>query len=300
VKNDLLCCCSSAPHSCEIVRASPAHANSMASHQPNIATRLRQTMVYREFKPGKSLRPYVMAYWSFRVAPEAGEIMHSIPLTGAAKLSVSVSAGRITLVGPRTRPLQVIVRGGDEFWGVHFVPGAAEALLGVPGGSLRDVQAEVAGLVDRRWVDQTLAGLRRAHDVGQVRGLLDRQFSMLTRSAPRLDSAVMRCVALIVGTEGAVPIARIAAEVGLSERQLRRRFRVATGLTPKELARVRRVRAAAVDAVYAHTVHWADIAADCGYADQSHLISEFRRTLGLTPVSFGRHARRIEHVHVLR
>jgi AraC-like DNA-binding protein len=272
----------------------------MASHQHNRATRSRQTMVYREFKPGKALRPYVMAYWSFRVAPDAGEIMHSIPLTGSTKLSVLLSTGRATLVGPGTRPLQVIVRGGDEFWGVHFVPGAAEALFGVPGGSLRDVRTGAAGLAGRRWIAQVLAGLRRARDVAQVRALLDRQLSMFARSAPRLDSAVMRCVALIVSSEGAVPIARVAAEVGLSERQLRRRFRVATGLTPKELARIRRVRAAAVDAVYAHTVHWADIAADCGYADQSHLISEFRRTLGLTPASFGRHASRIEHVRVLR
>jgi hypothetical protein len=81
-----------------------------------LAKRPRPTMVYREFKPGKALRPYVVAYWFFRVAPDAGEIMHSIPLTGAATLSVSVSAGRIILVGPRTRPLQVIVRARDEFW----------------------------------------------------------------------------------------------------------------------------------------------------------------------------------------
>jgi AraC-like DNA-binding protein len=272
----------------------------MASEQHSRTQRSRQTMVYREFKPGKVLRPYVVAYWLFRVSPDAGEIMHSIPLTGAATLSVSVSAGRIILVGPRTRPLQVIVRAGDEFWGVHFVPGAIEALLGVPGGSLRDVRAEAAGLAGLRWATQTLAGLRRARGLVQVRHLLDRQLSMLTRSAPRLDAAVGRCVSLIMSSEGALPIARIAAEVGLSERQLRRRFRAATGLTPKEFARVRRVRAATVDAVYAHTVHWGGIAADCGYADQSHLSGEFRRTLGLTPASFGRHARRIKHVRVMR
>ena len=204
------------------------------------------------------------------------------------------------MAGPRTRPLQVIVRAGDEFWGVHFVPGAMEALLGVSGGSLRDARADAAELAGRQWVTQTLAGLRRARGLRQVRHLLDRQLATLARSVPRLDSAVMQCVSLIMSSEGALPIARIAAEVGLSERQLRRRFRAATGLTPKEFARVRRVRAAAVDAVYAHTVHWGGIAAECGYADQSHLSGEFHRTLGLTPVSFGRHARRIKHLRVMR
>ncbi len=61
-----------------------------------------QRMVYREFEPGKVLRAYVVAYWSFRLAPTAGEILHSIPLTGAAMLSASMSAGRMILLGPRT------------------------------------------------------------------------------------------------------------------------------------------------------------------------------------------------------
>ena len=170
----------------------------------------------------------------------------------------------------------------------------------MPSGSHRMENENVAPGPGRRWATQTLAGLRRARDLGQARHLLDRQLSMLARSAPRLDPAVMRCVSLIMSSAGALSIARTAAEVGLSERQLRRRFRAATGLTPKELARVRRVRAAAVDAVYAHTVHWGGVAADRGYADQSHLSCEFRRTLDLTPVSFGHHARRIKHVRVLR
>jgi len=90
----------------------------MASDQHSKAQRPRQTMVYREFKPGRALRPYVVAYWFFRVAPDAGEIMHAIPLTGGATPSVSVLAGRIVLAGPRTRPSQIIVRARDELFTV--------------------------------------------------------------------------------------------------------------------------------------------------------------------------------------
>jgi AraC-like DNA-binding protein len=35
-------------------------------------------------------------------------------------------------------------------------------------------------------------------------------------------------------------------------------------------------------------VRWADIAADCGYFDQSHFIKEFRRFAGAPPAEFMR------------
>jgi AraC-like DNA-binding protein len=66
------------------------------------------------------------------------------------------------------------------------------------------------------------------------------------------------------------------------------------------LARIQRLRASAVEAVFHEDEPWVAIAANQGYADQAHLIREFRDLLGLTPKDFEQHFRRIEHGRMVR
>ncbi len=63
------------------------------------------------------------------------------------------------------------------------------------------------------------------------------------------------------------------------------KFREQVGLTPKTAARVLRFRSLC-RRLDAEPVRWAEIAYDCGYADQSHLIREFRKLAGTTPTDF--------------
>jgi AraC-like DNA-binding protein len=259
--------------------------------------RAQQTMLYREFKPGARLQSWVAAYWHFRVSRNVeGPLLHTIPLTGAAMLGASMSDRWVAVTGPRTKPLQVPVRAGDEFWGAHFVPGAAEWLLG---RVLRDAHVPAQAFAAPTWASAMLARLDHVRTLSSARKALDHSLGELTKAAPSLDPHVMACIGLIIASSGSLPIAEVATAVGLSERQLRRRFRATTSLSPKEFARVRRARAALVDAAHAALPRWCEIALDRGFADQAHLIAEFRRTLGTTPRSMMRHVRRIRHGRVL-
>ena len=72
----------------------------------------------------------------------------------------------------------------------------------------------------------------------------------------------------------------MAREVGWSERHLAARFRTEIGLTPKAAARVIRFdRARRMIPGAAAPI----VAAECGYADQSHLVRDFVAFTGLAP-----------------
>lgn len=249
-------------------------------------------MSYVEIPPPADLAPWIAVLWCFRVRPGAGEIEHRIPLTGGLLLSVG-RAGPLMLTGPRAAPLVITVRGGDAYWGIQVLPGAAAALFHLPAGSLRDAHGPAELWLDPAWC----RGWSPAADGEDDARVLHRATLALRELVPRaapLDAAVIAAVERIVRAHGTVAIAALAGEVALSPRQLRRHFQTAVGLSPKELSRVRRLRAAAAAAVLSEQP-WIEVAGDGGYADQAHLVREFRSLLGTTPGGFEQHVRRIDH-----
>jgi AraC-like DNA-binding protein len=83
-------------------------------------------------------------------------------------------------------------------------------------------------------------------------------------------------------TEGRCRVENLARAVQLSPRQLRTLMVAETGLSPKQLCRSFRF-----DGVIARLADGdrtlAEIAFDCGYADQAHLTREFRQMAGCSP-----------------
>lgn len=76
--------------------------------------------------------------------------------------------------------------------------------------------------------------------------------------------------------------------IGVSERTLERLVQSGTSRTPvfwKSLARARQCAKTVAD----QDIPLAQIAADHGYADQSHMSREFKRWFGVTPVAFAKH-----------
>jgi AraC-like DNA-binding protein len=107
----------------------------------------------------------------------------------------------------------------------------------------------------------------------------------LRRPARPADEAIGRVLQAVHAAPG-LPVSRHAAAAGLSERQLRRRFLVAVGLSPKAYARVVRLHRAMALARSSPVPDWAEIAVRSGFYDQPHMIAEFRRAVGSSCVRF--------------
>jgi AraC-like DNA-binding protein len=85
---------------------------------------------------------------------------------------------------------------------------------------------------------------------------------------------------------GRAKIASVATAVGWSRKHLGRRFAGDVGLGPKAVARIVRFNRALATSRSAENGGWAGIAAECGYADQAHLVREFGEFSGASPRNF--------------
>ena len=104
--------------------------------------------------------------------------------------------------------------------------------------------------------------------------------------SPLLAWAVRR----IEDSAGQVAVESLAREAGVSRKHLAGLFRQQVGLGAKSLARVHRFRSAVRLLAGRERVPWAELAAHCGYYDQSHLVRDFRAFSGFAPGEFIRHA----------
>jgi AraC-like DNA-binding protein len=164
-------------------------------------------------------------------------------------------------------------------------PLAAYALLGTPPGELGGAFADLGDLVGRRG--------RRLGDTVRELGTWSERFAALDEflldridggpaAAPEVSWAWRR----LVTSAGAIPIGSLAREVSWSHKHLIRKFRQQVGLTPKTVARLLRFEQVWRRLGDSEPVHWDRLAADGGYADQSHLIRDFREFTGSTPAEF--------------
>ena len=116
---------------------------------------------------------------------------------------------------------------------------------------------------------------REAAALRGLPGLID----ALRRAPARVTDPLARAAALRLAVPGRAR--RGAGALGISERQLRRRFADAVGYGPKTLARVLRFQRFLTLAGGGDDL--ARLAFAAGYSDQAHLTRECRRLAGRTP-----------------
>jgi AraC-like DNA-binding protein len=239
---------------------------------------------YREVPPPPALRGALACLW-VRVAGPPGWDVRVLP-DGCADLIWHAGEGAF-VAGPDTGPVLAAAPARAVFVGARFAPGAGGPALGRPLEALRDARVAVADLAPRL--------------AARLPGSLEPDAALreLTLVAAELVAAgppdpAVRAAAGRLGAEPATRVDVLADDLGLSERQLRRRCRAAAGYGPKTLGRVLRFRRyLALSDAQGPDADLAGLAWEAGYADQPHLTRECTRLTGLTPAALAL-ARRAE------
>jgi AraC-like DNA-binding protein len=243
---------------------------------------------YTEWAAPAALRDTVACLWAQVTTEDAGRPGLVLP-DGCTDLVWEQGRGAL-VAGPDTGPVPTTMTAGTVILGVRFRPSAGGPALGLPLSELRDQRVDLADLrpADARRLPGTLDP-----DTAMARAL-DVTATLVTDGAP--DPAVTRAARLLYDPQARAE--DVAAEVGLSLRQLRRRCHAAVGYGPKTLQRVLRFRrfVSRIDAgpnaqKGPEFLDLAALAADAGYADQAHLTRECGRLSGLTPAALARQRR---------
>jgi AraC-like DNA-binding protein len=215
------------------------------------------------------------------------------------------------VVGLHNRHQLTRAVGERHFMVVRFTPMGAHLFLGLP---MHLIANEA---VDLELIDPALARVLVSR-VGVAGSWTDRFAAMESLIAERIAEAVIPAAIgfawrRLVATDGRIALGSLATEMDCSHRTLIARFRTCVGFPPKTIARLLRfnravrsldrlsrtranepagkpyIEAKQPDNPLVGAIQWADLAADCGYFDQAHLIKDFGDFAGMTPNAFLRH-----------
>jgi AraC-like DNA-binding protein len=236
--------------------------------------------------PAEHLRDHVSGYWGYEEVTPGPMRRHEGP--GCA-VAVVLSFGNDWLVdgerresfigGLRTSQVTTEHAGRSCGMQIDLVPWAAHRLLGIPMYELAETTVPLEELLPAQLVER----LERAPTWKARFVLLDAFFVRRFADARHVSPEVVWGWRRLRDTHGQVRFAALNQELGWSRKRLVARFREQLGLPPKAVGRLLRFEHARR---LAGTMSWGELAFTCGFADQPHLISEFRAFTGRTPETF--------------
>jgi len=216
---------------------------------------------------------------------------HLLPDTNAGDIAIHIGdAGQlVTAAGARQQPARFVVgaleraaqiRHGSSIDTVFIsLPAGCGCVLGMPAAALRnaieplDAVAPALDSALRDWADAYSAGRASAQMLIEA---------LASHLHLRCDRVVRKMVDELDEPEPR-SVTSLADVVGLSRRQVDRRFADTLGRTPREFRRIARFARAWRLAGAGPVKNWAALATSAGYFDQAHLIHDFRLLASETP-----------------
>jgi len=193
---------------------------------------------------------------------------------------------RVLLAGPATSPVRLMPTGRIDVIGARFEAGDAAGWFDEPMSVFAE-QLPALDEVSCAWTRGLAEELAEPRAGEPWTAVLDRRLLSAARErgvARTHDLAL--AVERVRASGGRVAVDELARELGLSTRQLERRFLARVGVGPKVFARIVRFQRALRLLRGARAGALAAVAARAGYYDQAHLVRDFTAFAGCSPGRF--------------
>lgn len=236
---------------------------------------------YREFSAPAPLADRFLCLWTQTIFGSQGDYQHRV-LPDACIDIVLINEEPPVVVGPWTDPFVTRLAVGTRVTGARLHPGRASCLLGIPASELlnqiipvADLRGAVESMRLEKVIEQPNAAERRSA-LGQV---LVASMEHPTAFDPAVVAGIQWLSRRPHGR-----IVELSRWIGVSERQLHRRFSAAVGYGPKMFQSVLRFqRLLKIARETGPERSLADLAASAGYADQAHMTRDVHRLANVRP-----------------
>lgn len=238
-------------------------------------------------KPCEELSPYVRYYWvmeydaPFKVltfpigCPQLifhrGEALY-IPELGTRQCKFTIS-GQVNF------PAHIQSDGRLEMIVAVFRPHTIGLFIDTPPYAFYN--REIPGYdIENRRLNALAERIFECENTSDCIRLLEQW--LLSRINPTLNTRRIACTLQKLFENPSITIGCLAEEACLGKKQYERVFRDCVGMNPKEYARIVKFQKA-MEIMQCGDINFAAVAAESGYADQSHFIREFKKMSGHTP-----------------
>lgn len=188
---------------------------------------------------------------------------------------------RSTIIGPQLSRVDLTMGTKMLVIIVIFKPGGMHRLLGVPMYELLGAPFETE-LFFGKEIETIIEQLNETLDFNDMLRIVH---DFLCEKANKLKHALPLENVLdhFLNSGNPIKVDQLAQDACVSVRQLERQFKERIGMPPKEFTRLVRFSKAWILKEKNKDISWAKIAHACHYADQMHMIRDFREFAGLTP-----------------
>lgn len=241
-------------------------------------------MGYHEIVPSTGLASHVLRLWAYAIPPSRDPSTAVVIPDGCADI-IWVDDRPPIVVGPMTALAPSWPAPGSLVIGARLRPGLAGLVLGEDCQGLTDREIPLAAI----WGDSAARELEHVIEAPSLPARFAAiELSLLDRlvGSSGADPVVLRSIDWLRQCPGDRLQSLIDdLDLGVSERQLRRRFVRAVGYGPKTFQRIMRVQhcLSAMQSQPRRRVDLSSLAVEAGYTDQSHMTREFHQLTGKTP-----------------